>query len=505
MDNAPRLPPRGCCNPAGYSLGYRVRLCSTRVGHVPSPNSRSSRIASAIGAAVLAGLLRARRTSDVGTAAARMAAPHAELLVDADSHSTEEVLAGIRCLQGRGWCVQTTIFAEPGRMENWKWRRLIKRHGVTFRPVRRSREYTREPNDDAINAAMRRMAGSSDVILGLLTKDKDFVHTMQEVQATGTRVLALVPNKAHYSLIRGYRVQRIEVQEISTSKETTGPRVRAELHSHGSGSVHFSDPYINSALDREGKKAVLNVLDELGYRERRGVALTLPAVAKFWYCNGLGSLTVFPQQLATTAMQDVIERERTRKWEPCSRNLAFVLPETAGNKKTQARIQKYGNLEARRIYQGGGPFILKDSPDLVPHVLRKLGFLDTGLNSDLTEAMFCFLNSNAKLLRKPGLLPETGQGSSLVEEQLRDAFLSPFFNGRCTVPGRRWPHIQSRLVKRGAVTARTSHLTNGDLRSNEAVCKEARLAVDANIQRAGHADPATYQQGSKQQSCLRNT
>ena len=292
MDNALRLPPQGCCAPAGYGVGYRVQLCSTHVGLIPSANSKVSRIASAIGAAVVASFLRAGRASgsEFGRATARMAMAHAELLVDA-----------------------------------------------------------------------------------LLISDKDFVNTILEVQATGTRVVALVPS-SRFSVIGRYQAERIEVHKINISSETTGPRVRAELHSDGNGSVHFSDPYCT--LDNKGGKAVLSVLDQLGYREGEGLAL--PAIAKFWYCNLLGSLTVFPGQLATIAMQDVIDGDRTRKWEPYSRNLAFVLPQSASSRKSEARIQKYGNLHARSIYQGGGPFILEDSPDLVPVVLRKLGFLDNG-------------------------------------------------------------------------------------------------------------------------------
>ena len=475
MDNALRLPPQGCCAPAGYGVGYRVQLCSTHVGLIPSANSKVSRIASAIGAAVVAGFLRAGRASgsEFGRATARMAMAHAELLVDGDSHSIEVILAGIRFLQGRGWRVRTTIFAEPRRVENRNWRELMQREGVTLHPVRRSREHACEPNDAAINSAMRRMARSSDLILALLTSDKDFVNTILEVQATGTRVVALVPS-SRFSVIGRYQAERIEVHKINISSETTGPRVRAELHSDGNGSVHFSDPYCT--LDNKGGKAVLSVLDQLGYREGEGLAL--PAIAKFWYCNLLGSLTVFPGQLATIAMQDVIDGDRTRKWEPYSRNLAFVLPQSASSRKSEARIQKYGNLHARSIYQGGGPFILEDSPDLVPLVLRKLGFLDNGLNSDLAEAMFCFLNSNAKKLRKPGLLPEAGQGRNLVEEQLRDAFLSPSFNRRCTVPGKRWADIQTRLLKEGLLkTQQVLSLTE----IHEAECQEARLAIDANI------------------------
>ena len=70
--------------------------------------------------------------------------------------------------------------------------------------------------------------------------------------------------------------------------------------------------------------------------------------------------------------------------------------------------------------------MLEDSPSLVVRALRQLGFLDDDFNSDVSEAMFLFINSaeNKKPLRKSGMLPCPGDSPLDVDSKLRSAFLS---------------------------------------------------------------------------------
>ena len=78
-------------------------------------------------------------------------------------------------------------------------------------------------------------------------------------------------------------------------------------------------------------------------------------------------------------------------------------------------------LTLRFSARGGGPLMLKDSSYLTSETLQKLGFLDDHENADLTEAMFCFLNSSMN--------KTTGAPSIHVEKQLRQVFLSNSFSG----------------------------------------------------------------------------
>lgn len=70
--------------------------------------------------------------------------------------------------------------------------------------------------------------------------------------------------------------------------------------------------------------------------------------------------------------------------------------------------------------------MLKDTPDLTVRALTRPGFLDTGLNADVAEAMFLLVNSsdNKACLRKIGMLPAARDSSLEVEAKLRAAFLS---------------------------------------------------------------------------------
>ena len=102
---------------------------------------------------------------------------------------------------------------------------------------------------------------------------------------------------------------------------------------------------------------------------------------------------------------------RSEQWQQYRENLAFVLPCAArrgGSKATALRV--YWSLRDRQVYQGGGPFMLRSSEDLVPRVLQRLGYLDQELNGSLAEAILVFVNTNYNkgTLRKMNLLPKAG-------------------------------------------------------------------------------------------------
>ncbi|CAL1140409.1 unnamed protein product [Cladocopium goreaui] len=95
-------------------------------------------------------------------------------------------------------------------------------------------------------------------------------------------------------------------------------------------------------------------------------------------------------------------------------------------------LETYGNIQSRAIFRGGGPFMLPDSPNLTAEALRRLGFLDDGLNGNLAEAMLVFANlsDNKNTLRRLGMLPDPEDKSLDVERKLRSAFLSTASPGK---------------------------------------------------------------------------
>ena len=80
-----------------------------------------------------------------------------------------------------------------------------------------------------------------------------------------------------------------------------------------------------------------------------------------------------------------------------------------------------------RRFLGEGPFMLQDSRSLVRRALKRLGYMDDNMNSDLCEAMLVFMNApdNRYTLRKSlDTLPTLEYTFAEAEEKLRGAFLS---------------------------------------------------------------------------------
>ena len=79
--------------------------------------------------AFLAGSLCARRP---GRLARRSTAATVELLVDADQHGIDEIKEAIEFLQKQGEVVNTRVFAAPGRSQNKKWARFLRKPRMRF-------------------------------------------------------------------------------------------------------------------------------------------------------------------------------------------------------------------------------------------------------------------------------------------------------------------------------------------------------------------------------------
>lgn len=356
-------------------------------------------------------------------AVAFQASRRTQLLVDADIHSIESIKQGMNLLKVKGRPVQATLFAAPGRIENKQWSQFMTEPGIKFQPVVRSHDDFSEPNDDAIPRSISTLSGRDDIAcIAMLTADTDFIEIMVDLEDRGTSAIALIPSN-RYEVLRRYEEAQVEVLTLDADR-CDGPRVRAVLDRIGNGSVDLADPY-ESFDNSDRAVSVMAFLEDLGFRERTGYSL--PAIAKFWFANRLGPLTVFPFQLATLSLHEVIQFQRDG-YARYDKKLAFFLPVAANRGRVSTtRLQKYGNLLAHRVFNGGGPFLLKDSQHLIVESLRRLGYLDdNGLNDDLEDALFCFLNAsgNKQILRKIGLLPGSGARSSEVCKQLRAAFLT---------------------------------------------------------------------------------
>ncbi|CAE7865471.1 unnamed protein product, partial [Symbiodinium microadriaticum] len=385
----------------------------------------------------------------------------AELLVDADHGGIHPIMEAIQQLRKEGFRVHTTVYAEPGRQNSKKWHQLFQQRGVTFSPVQRNEE----ANDIAIEEQLGQLARSKeDICIALLTADTDFLEQIRQIASLRKKnTWVFVPTGGPASIhppLRRYKETDAHVVPLATSalkagqpQRGQGVKVRATLEADGHGSVSMAEPCASSHLDQEDLDQLRNSLQELGYCDDgfEGKA-PLPSVAKFWFVNRLGPLTVYPTQLAREAACEVLQASRhPTPWARCRDDHAFFLPITSQANSSQKTLREYGSTKARRVFRGGGPFMLKDSTDMVAQALQRLGYLDQGLNTDLPEALLLFVNRpehKHTLRKKFDALPVSSDTVVDVEHKMRHAFLSNHSSGKWVVAPRD-AEVRQTLCKKG--------------------------------------------------------
>ena len=393
--------------------------------------SKGSHIIPAVIASYMTGRSRIppeRGGCRIGWKTTAVASSRLELLVDGDVFSIQLIRSAIsRLEQESRHKVRTTLFMEPERLQNKKWAEFVGESGVTFQAVgRRSVELGREPNDEAIVDAMQKLSGVSKVdCVALMTQDTGFIRPILALQDQGKSIMVLT-EESRFTLISTYQVAGVTIVGLQPVIDRC-PKVLAVLLPNGTGSVklgaRFQEPSYETFVAQNQR--VTKLMKDLGYRGG-GRSFSGHECAKFWCANGLGPLTVWPYKAAVAGVHDFVTRSSKSSWEPNSGKLAFVLPITKPSRITSRQLETYGSELAKAVFNGGGPFVLEDSPDLTAEALTKLGFLDDGLNADLAEAMHVFLNvaENKKALRKLGALPGTYDRCLDVDMKLREAFLS---------------------------------------------------------------------------------
>ena len=381
-----------------------------------------------------------------------------ELLVDADTHSINIIQEAIAALEKLGHNVYTTIYAPRQRQNNKKWTKLLQKPNVAFRPVDRQRQdgWAGEEIDAEIIAAVRHLWSKKHVqFFALLTRDNGYLNIIQDTLSQGHRVIVLAEENCRTVLNRHAEVGAL-VMAIPREHDH-GCRVQAVLYADGSGSVQQCK--LQETLQETSEHtatALMQFFQELGYRQDSGYLIQ--SATKFWFENTMGDLTVFPQCLALQTVYDAMPRHGSHSFKKYKNDLAFVLPVTSrSGSKLKARME-YGSMLAKAVFCGGGPFMLRDSTELTSEVLRKLGYLDGGLNSDMSEAMLAFVNraDNKHVLRKRDMLPSQLDSRQGVDDKLRAAFLSNCTKGEWQLPGTDL-EIHRLLHQQDLLTSTTAH------------------------------------------------
>lgn len=358
------------------------------------------------------------------------------LLVDADGFGVDQILHAMACLAEKFDDVNALIFAAPGILKAKKKRmnELVQRSDVQFVPVPRGDNQVIEPNDDAIVAKMQTLASSRrGECIALLTSDKGFAQIINQLMSDKQQsFLVLVPS-FRVVVADFYRQKGIPVFALPFDGRC--PKIRAILDVHGNGTVEFGEAFEESAC-RDECQVMYSSWENLLKAQGCSAAFSssegypIQRMTKFWFANGLGYLLpVFPAALAAFALDRVI-RQEPRTWLSDTQSLAYVLPVSSLPAPTKSILATYGSRRSCSVHRGGGPFMLKDSDDLVAQALRKLGYLDDYWNTDLTEALNCFWNAtlNKHKLRKLDMLIDPLEASSAAAK-LRIALLSDMNDG----------------------------------------------------------------------------
>ena len=321
--------------------------------------------------------------------------------------------------------VRTTVFAEPGRQLNKKWSSFFACRDITFRPVARNSCERGEANDDAIASACERLmeVGQAECV-ALLISDCGYLDTIRKLAQNGMPVVVLTLAD-NYAFIQRCRTAGVRVTGLTLNGRSAG-KVKAVLHEDGSGHVELGDPHY-CYDSQEDMRICTRFLHKLGYVGVNRREYLTHSVAKFWYSNGLGSLTIFPQQCGIKAVCEIASSSPGGKWNKYNNDLALLLPVSSPSKLSKDQRGIYGSGLSRQLFQGGGPFMLKDSPDVVYQALEKLGYLDAKMNAELSEAMLVFVNApqnHYRLRKQLKMMPHARDTAENVQAKLRSALMS---------------------------------------------------------------------------------
>ncbi|CAE7481531.1 unnamed protein product [Symbiodinium natans] len=357
--------------------------------------------------------------------------------------------------------LSTLIFAEPTRQSSPKWQSLFTERGVSFLPVVRS-GLVSEPNDEAILMQAGRLCQQSDVsCIVLFTKDTVLMKRVMHQAKMGMKEFWLVVLDTKVSGTDTIESQASRVFRLQLPR-TVPFKVRALLHSDASGEVFLEDtPPLSGADARKQKESLHEFLIHKQFCSAEDN--THHAAVKCWYEHVLlgalsSPLPVFPTEATIQFMCEAVAGSARQ---PSARtgNYALCLPHApAMFGLSKANQTVYGSRLQRAILRGGAPFIMPESDDLAVQVLKRLGYIDSSLNTSVVEGLLVFINGakNKKQLLTMGLLPSPEDTVKQALCLLHRAFLS----NRLPPLWQRAPpddqKVRDMLQKQGLISSTTS-------------------------------------------------
>lgn len=376
------------------------------------------------------------------------------VLMDGDTVGPSQWHALITALQHKGDVVEKYVFAPSS---NSRWQKHLAVHGVNVIEVARPLGGKKDPNDLAIAMEAAWLASQRPGIsLALAVQDVDFLYCARRIKEKGCHVTIAIPRSfvGLKKLCEDLEVDTTMYDYVPEDGQSGTAKFKAVLNSNGECIIesHFWDghrePFNDSGLRR--------TLHELEYMISTEGPL-LPSVAKFLLVNMLCPRVVWPLPAALRETVRIMKGKSRTLWQNDPGNLAFILPMGNQSQTTKSIRSTYGTSSCRAMCLGGGPFMLEDSDQLVPAVLKRLRYLDSELNVDLSEAIdvFCQTGRNTRCLIEIGI--EIPQSFVVQAKQtlLRSALLSRRSQGTWKAAPND-TNIRRQLVSRGLIHNETA-------------------------------------------------
>lgn len=355
---------------------------------------------------------------------------HIGLIIDGDRFGPSSWPLALASLSTVGTIAHAYVVAAPAYGQKDAWKDAMASHNIQFIPVPRRVGGTKDPNDIAIAFEASRLVIQNNLkIIALLVSDADFVYLAERLQSSGCRTIALLREGSKAGLASAFEERGAQVMWFAAENRTEHqPKMKAVLHKDGESSFEHISGTENMSFDSDVKQ-IGNVLTTLNYLDSIDDPL-VPAIAKFYHANAIGSLIVWPDRCPRNEVRSVIGEQNPRTWRSNPKDIAFVFPRGQG-KATKADMLKYGSTACKEVISGGGPFIMRDSDMLVLNVFRRLGYLDDALNDDVAEAveLFCENSMNQYNLRSIGVQISSIPGLNAQLALLRGVLLSPKLHG----------------------------------------------------------------------------
>lgn len=356
------------------------------------------------------------------------------LLIDGDIHGASSWRAMVEMVREKGTVVHTCVFGAPKKEHSNDLESSVATGDISFITVQRKTGGKKDPNDIAIGMeAARVVSGNLVQTVALAVADADFLYVARRLKDWGCKTILLVRSNANAMLASSFAELGTDVMVMPSGSSTASfPKMKAVLHKDGESTIEFhrASPDMDILVD---EASISDKLLSLGYLDTPGRPI-IPAIAKFYRTNGIGSLTVWPPMYPRREAYACLAYGMDICWKPNSGAFVYIFPASKGL-TSQKYKNKYGSLKAAQMLHAGGPFLCNDSAELPEFVLRRLGYMDDYWNHDLEEAIevFCNATLNRKSLEDMFVEIPNSWSAHSKKALLHGALVSPRSHGNWQV------------------------------------------------------------------------